>query len=229
MIVTLKNRLLHELKASAAKSAVLGSLLLVGLYFWVPPLWRAVGFGGHKPPAPSASSVAVESPAPPPAVPNAVSPSAADATHTAHVTWDRAADVLEHDPLVKSADAAAIGGDPFRIDHGQFPPPILFAAEATNPVSKPAPVETAAELPDDVVLKSTIIGRTRRAAFINTRLYHEGADVRVGGETYRLESVHPRRAVLTRGGKTFELKIPGPAEFGEDDAEPVEPADPSAA
>lgn len=225
VIVTLKNRLLHEMKASAAKSAVLGLLLLVGLYFWIPPVWRAI-VGGRGVVAPSASSVAAPASTSPVSSPNPPIPPAENgtATHTAHVSWDRAGDVLERDPLVRSADAATISEDPFRIDRGQFPPPILFAADAIDDAPKPVPTKTVPRLPDDVVLKSTIIGRTRRAAFINTRLYHEGADVRFGGETYRLELVQPRRAVLSRGGHTFELKIPGPAEFGDDDAENVESA-----
>ncbi|MEX0702663.1 MAG: hypothetical protein WD069_11255 [Planctomycetales bacterium] len=218
-MLVLKKRLLHELKASAGKTAALALLLLVGLYFWLPPLWRALGFGATAPaPAPAAVGL--------PATPAPTAATQAAPRRAIANTWDQSARTLESDPLVKTADAATIGGDPFRVDAGQFPPPILFAEEPARVApSQPAAPAVAEKLPDDMELKSTIIGRTRRAAFINDKLYAEGADVRIGGETYRLEAVHPRRVLLKRGGLAFELKIPGPPAFDvETDPSQAEPA-----
>lgn len=206
MFTALKTRLLHELKASAGKSAVLGLLLLVGFYLWIPPLLRAIAGGRSTSPA-EVATIAAAALLPPPG---------ADRSQSG-VTWDRTAEILESDPLLRSADVAAMGSDPFRIDQGQFSPPILFADDSPRAA---VIEETGAKLPDDVVLLSTIVGSARRAALINGKLYQEGASVILGGESYRLEEVHPRRAILTRGGKSFELKIPLPPGLGAD-SDPV--------
>jgi hypothetical protein len=106
-------------------------------------------------------------------------------------------------------EVAAIQSDPFRVDNDQFPPPVLFAEE---PKEEPKPAAVAKEPTEPkslerLVLKSTIVGVNRRAAFINSRLYHEGKEVRVDGESYLLSAVYPRRVILKQGDREFELKI----------------------
>ena len=70
-------------------------------------------------------------------------------------------------------------------------------------------------------LKSTIIGVNRRAAYINRKLYFEGSTVEIDGESYKLVSVSPGKAVLRRGYETVELTIPesGPSRHAELDAD----------
>ena len=57
------------------------------------------------------------------------------------------------------------------------------------------------------MLTSTIVGANRRAALINQKLYREGNDILVGGQTYRLESVFPNKVLLRRGDEQLELTI----------------------
>jgi hypothetical protein len=190
--------------ASWQNTALLGTRLLVGLWFWVPPLMRAVVGGTPEPElAPQVQQELPEETA------AGREPSPDDTTVV--YSWETVDKLLESDPLVQSAELAARHSDPFGIDPDQFSPPVLFAEE-------PAPSETqqsaaiggrpAAEL----VLKSTIVGEHRRGALINRRLYLEGSKVKVGGKSYLLTAVYPRKVVLQCGDETLELKItrPGP-------------------
>ncbi len=52
-----------------------------------------------------------------------------------------------------------------------------------------------------------LIGNRRRAAFINNKLYYEGADIEVNGETWRLKAVFRRKVLLSRNDREFELRI----------------------
>jgi hypothetical protein len=134
----------------------------------------------------------------------ATNPSAAEASSTEVITWQRVERIVASDPLVRSADVAAIRGEPFRIDQDQFPPPILFAEDAAE--SKPRRGDP--KVPLGLTLKSTIVGASRRAAYINKKLYFEGTEIRGDdGRTYLLKAVHPRKVVLEEAGQTFELKI----------------------
>jgi hypothetical protein len=205
-VQALKNQLLRDLKASWRKSALLAVLLVVGLIFWIPPLVRAV----RKSPIPPAAVPSVRTQAQPTVTRSDASTERAGGT----ITWQTAERILETDPLVRSAEVAAIHSEPFRVDRDQFPPPILFAEEPAE--SKPQP-EKPSDLvaPIGLVLKSTIVGVSRRAAYINTKLYFEGAEIRgENGQVYRLKSVHPRKVVLDQDGQELELKITEPRSLG---------------
>jgi hypothetical protein len=215
---TLQEQLIRDLQASWQKTTLLVLLLLVGLCFWVPPLLRAVGGSSPAGGATSAaSSVAVTAPpaASLPSTENAPSLAPDSKPEAATFSWRHAEDVMKKDPLVRSAEVAAIQGDPFRVDHDQFPPPALFAdtppeeprsrqnpavnVTVTNPMKPPGS--------DGLVLKSTIIGVKRRAAFINTTLYFEGAEVTFQGQPYVLTAVHRHKVVLQRGDEVVELLL----------------------
>lgn len=208
------------MQVSWKKTALLGLLLLVGLYFWIPPLFRLVAGNGGPQPAAQAKAPAAASPVPVKAEASfGRGTTTQGESRSGELTWRNAAKIMESDPLVKSVELSAIQAEPFRIDPDQFPPPVLFAESSDSgatPSGRNSPGDS--NRPDKLVLTSTIVGVQRRAALINRRLYFEGSKITVAGETYHLAAVHPRRVILTQGGRSFELKIarqpvPGEIQF----------------
>lgn len=208
----LKNQLFRDLKKSWQKTAALGALLIVGLVFWIPPLVKAM-VGKSSPPKPAQKVVAA------PVSPEIrvettfkANPTPAETPDDSEFGWQNIDEYLQSDPLVRSAEVAAIQGDPFRIDHDQFPLPVLFAEDSVDEGSANAqtdlPVPPDQDLSDQIVLKSTIIGAKRRAAVINGKFYREGTDIVLNGQTYRLTAVARRKVTLSQGKRLIELRIP---------------------
>lgn len=211
---TLANRFLEDLKANRTKSALLGVLFLVGLYFWIPLLYRAV-FGdspgaarpqqataGAQMAAQLSATTPAATPHPdtdraepgrPPAPPAPDAPGQTPA-------WQTIDRTLRTDPLFQPADVDSLATDPFRLDTDQFSPPVLFAEESSQNAG-------GAARPEGLVLKTIVIGPTQRSAFINQKLYQEGTAIVLDGRTYRLMAVRPRKVVLENDGKLFELTI----------------------
>lgn|GEM_PF-817195 len=200
------DQLMRDLKASWQKTALLMVLLLVGLCFWLPPLFRLMS--GGTGPTPTVAVVAT----PTVSVASPVSAAAPAAVSAAPSVpeWQQRVAVLESDPLVQSVEVSAFRGNPFQLDWNQFSPPVLFEDDRDSDVETRRRTASAApaRLPSGLVLKSTIIGLNKRAALINSRLYHEGREVNINGDVYLLKAVMPRKVVLSRGDNVFELEIP---------------------
>jgi hypothetical protein len=201
LVRSLANQLIRDLQVSWQKSVLLCALFLVGLYFWIPPLLRAIRSPSVSATTHSDSDVAR------PAQPDALVTRPEPETRTLS-TWPQADQVPSTDPLVRSAELAAIRSDPFRVDENQFPPPVLFEEEREEPRTATVAISTDVAS-SDVVLRSTIVGVSRRAAFINQKLYFEGSEVRVKGEPWLLSEIHPRKVVLRKGEAAMELTIAG--------------------
>lgn len=209
VIQTLANQLIADMKKSWQKTALLGVLLLVGLYFWIPPLLKA-----FRSQPPTAAPPAAASASPPPSPPIeavadfSTAPTDRPASAGTATSWEEADRILQTDPLVRPIEAAALQSDPFRIDHDQFPPPVtdIFAEEPPEPEPSPAADDGLHSL-DGLVLKSTIIGVKQRAAFINGRLYFEGNTISWKGKNFQVQAIYPRRVVLIADGETYELTI----------------------
>lgn len=206
-------QIVHDLKQSWQKTAVLGVLLLVGMYFWIPPLYRTV-FAKSVTATPTGTATTT------PSTPAPSSPGLTTATGTSSskdsidgkssINWENIAAALQSEPLLQSAEADVSERNPFGIDDEQFPLVGLFTPDP-EPIEKS--IETVAEadadrLPDSLVLRSTIVGARRKAAFINRRLYLEGSIIDVDGRAFRLAAVHSRHVVLTQGKHTYELGLP---------------------
>lgn len=197
-------RLARDLKANAAKSAVLGVLLLVGMYFWIPPLWRAVAGS-----SPAVATVPETVPATPPASttppPTSTIPPAPQS-----VTWHEAERIRTEDDLFRSASPTDVRANAFVFDAGFLPIDVEFGeeekvagtADSTKPTGA-APLSDRAAL----TLKSTLIGSNRRVAIINGRTYSEGAVVAAAGRSWTLLNIEPRRVLLDGDGGTLELRI----------------------
>lgn len=227
LIRSLRNQFLQDLKASWPKTLLLGSLLLVGLFFWIPPLVRAMVNSPHSPAAETASGAMALLP------PATKTSPARTSSGSRTITWEKADDIIKTDPLVRSAEVAAIHGNPFQLAPDQFSPPILFsdtppaddpqrtsvagrsggagkAKSAAQSVSgEHAAAATAVNKPDGLVLKSTILGEKRRAALINEKLYSEGSLIQVDGVSYILTAVRAREVELRKGEQMFLLALPG--------------------
>ena len=65
----------------------------------------------------------------------------------------------------------------------------------------------AAASPTGLVLTSTLIGVERRGAYINNRLYLEGAAIEHEGEWFRLSAVYPQSVLLEKDGELLELTV----------------------
>jgi hypothetical protein len=202
LVRSLASQLVRDLQVSWQKTAILCALFLVGLYFWIPPLLRAIG--GPSTPFTVHSEAAPALPVQPPAA--AARPETQTRTLS---TWQQGDQLQSTDPLVRSAELAAIRSDPFRVDEKQFPPPVLFEEEPEEPRTEKISIAAEPAPADSVVLRSTIVGVSRRAAFINQKLYFEGSEVRVKGEPWLLSEIHPRKVVLRKGEATMELTIAG--------------------
>lgn len=213
----LTNQLVTDLKASWQKTALLGVLLIVGCCFWLPQLSRALS--GKKPrievaqAAPTATSSPLRSS-------SDITTVSAEPAASQAFTWKRGQQLLQTDPLVRSAEVAAIQTDPFQVDIDQFPPPVLFEQEAAPVRAPEAPVETAivdSRLSEKLVLKSTILGRSRKAALINDKVYFVGRKIQVDGQVFLVSAIYPRRVLLKQGEDVFELVMPNAFESDSSD------------
>ncbi len=209
--MNLTARLTRELKAGGAKTAVLGVLLLVGIYFWVPPVWRALA----GPAAATTAEIVPETPG--------TSPTAEPVTPVpgppVAVAWHEAERLRTEDELFRSADAAELQANAFVFDGGFLPIDVAFGEEdpkaAVAEASETRADADAAEAlaarqaaePAPLTLKSTMIGPARRVAIINDRAYSEGMVVSASGRNWTLLNVEPRRVLLDGEGGTLELRI----------------------
>jgi hypothetical protein len=209
--VTFTARVTRDLKASGPKTALLGVLVLVGMYFWLPSIWKAVA--GSKPAAAATPTPA----APAPSAPAAPAPAAPKA-----LGWQDAERLRSRDELFRPSGHADLKADAFTFNGDFLPLDVEFAEmqkEPERPVAQTkaaAPAKTAAAEPPSepaepetppLTLQSTLVGSGRRVAVINNRVYPEGAAVAAGGRTWTLLNVEPRRVLIDGGGRTFELTI----------------------
>lgn len=204
--MTLTARLSRDLKANGPKTAVLGVLVLVGLYFWIPPLWRAVTGNAAAAEIPAVAAAAEPSPADP--------ASSSPAAAAASLGWREAENRRAEDPLFRPAEGTDVRADAFAFDAGFLPIDVEFAeaesAEAVARVARNEPRSThdaEGDGPSPLTLSSTLVGSGRRVAVINERVYTEGAVVAAAGRTWTVLNVEPRRVLLDGEGGTLELRI----------------------
>lgn len=201
-------QLVHDMKASAGKSAALGLLLLVGLYFWVPQLLKAFSGGptAAPPTAVDAKAVAGDSTA----IASTALPNSAESVKKPRDS-KTILKLLHEQPLLQPASAEEMPQKPFGLNDNDdlLPLPVLIAedalAEPFPPALQPAPMPI--EKLDGLVLKSTLVGPTRRVAIINNQLFREGQSVPWNDRQLRLESVSPKTVTLTDGSQSWQLTL----------------------
>jgi hypothetical protein len=83
---------------------------------------------------------------------------------------------------------------------------LVEAPPAIPPAQLPAHCEPTPALVSRLVLTTTILGKTRRAAIINGRLYREGDKIVAGTELYRLAAVDEDQIDLVGLGRIAGAK-----------------------
>lgn len=195
-----------------ARSLLPCALLCLGVLSWVGPLADLItGTAADSSPSdvPATLSTADSRPEMPEVVVRA-SFRDVDRNHTG-------ADTVGHhggtsrtdpvDPLVRSAALAVVQSDPF---HAETMPQIAAGNSADrNPASgaSAGSGESAAATASGLTLQSTIVGRRRRAAIINDRLYRERETIHHRGQSYKLSAVMPGRVVLSGESGLLQLEI----------------------
>jgi hypothetical protein len=91
---------------------------------------------------------------------------------------------------------------------------------AVNPALTPTASCRSAALTSRLVVTTTILGKTRRAAIVNGRLYREGDKIAAGSELYRLAGVTEDRIELvalapSAGVKRLVTLQPAPESAGD--------------
>ncbi len=211
-------RLRRETAANPTKAAILGGLLLVAMYFWAPLVWSWIGPSPEE--AKSPTVAAEDVPTPLAGFPSALaSAKHQDTTQgkkqkkASEYPWSRVTQWIEQDAAMRPVVEPSTARDPFVA---------VVAKLVEAPQSEvPKPAEAAVEVTPDslgLVLSSTLVGPRRRTALINGRSYQQGRVVALeqGGRQleFKLAEVHPRRAVLTRDNKRYELTVPKLAPAG---------------
>lgn len=187
---------LRELKRSPKKSAILGLMCLVALYYWVPLVrgW----FGGAPDEAAAAASFIAAAPADPELT----------KTFKKSTPWNKLRRWMKEDQRMQSADP------PKKRHPFQAYDAFLAGLAKSNPEETPK----AAKLESTpttlgLVLQSTVVGGERSTALINERSFVLGSAVKVrvadGAEdiVFRLVDVGSNYAVLQRDGKQYALRL----------------------
>ena len=99
--------------------------------------------------------------------------------------------------------------DPFELDREQESPPILFEEDLhTDESGVDGPMDGSQVASDStLLLMSTFLSDTRRAAYINQQLYFEGMQIRDGSDWWQIQRIEPRQVILAHGKDRHTLKI----------------------
>lgn len=99
--------------------------------------------------------------------------------------------------------------DPFELDREQDSPPILFEenSETADSTGTESADQTLIASDSKLLLMSTFLSDTRRAAYINQQLYFEGMQIRDGSNWWQVQRIEPRQVILAHGEDRHTLKI----------------------
>jgi len=192
------------------KAVVLGTLCLVALWFWVPLVWGWMKKDDAATKAAVGGQAAVSAPGRSAAIP-ADSGAKGKKAEGPKYPWHQLVRWMDNDPRTTATNPVLGRRDPFLIPQNE-----AAKAEAESGLGKKALEETPEGL--GMVLSGTIVGSHRRVAQINGKSYRQGETVRLAKDGQQVEftlaTVHPRRIVLQRKGRQFELTLPVPAPSG---------------
>ena len=208
-MIDLWQRFQTEVKANGKKAGLLAGLFLFGCCFWVPMLVRAI-----SPKQAAAASLPGQSTSTDPALsgiaPGMLNPGnpAGQVDPGSDQFWSNLSDALACDPMYRSADIQRLSRNPFEGNEPAEPAPVQLAQEPAPPAVEESQDE--AVRPEELILTSTIIGKTRRAALINGQVYQVGRRLQANGHSYLVTKVESNRVVLTGPGETIELTLARP-------------------
>ena len=199
----------RDLAANPMKAGVLGILLLGGLYFWGPLVWKCVakkGTAGAAAVVPSATHEAV-------GTQNAgIQGTGTEEKKEPEFVWREVRDRRASDPLARSAN--------FRPEWSQIFQ-VAAAVTAAKPQTEVAEVKQVEVNPKDLglVLQGVAISPKMNRAVISGKVYreHDWITVKQTSSTtnnheaplpdlkFRLVRVFRKLVEVERGGKTFKL------------------------
>lgn len=197
----LVRKLKREITASPKKAGALGLMVVVAGWFWWPLLME--WFGPAASPAPAApAAAATNSPAP---VSGAAPVQQPEVPKTAKLSWQEVAGRIDADPLMRPSFNPEEVDDPFRAP----PPPAPVELATPQLVEKPVVTPQAAGLS----LTSTMVGARRSLARVLGKSYGIGdritaVDKDLGELEFEVVGIEPRKIVLERDHKRFDLEIP---------------------
>lgn len=203
---SISRQLVREMKASGGKTAVLVLLLLVGLYFWVPPLLKAFSSG-----ATAASPTSVHAKVASNDSTAATSGTSPATTESAKKSYDSKTllRLLHEQPPLQPASAQEMPPKPCGLNDELLPLPVIIAggnlAEPSPPTAKF--IAKRNEKLDGLFLKNTLIGPSRRVAIINNQRFREGQNIAWNGRQLLLESVNRKSVTLTDGSQSWQLTL----------------------
>ena len=207
----LVKHLRREAAANPKKAAILGLLLLVAVWFWVPLVWGWIrpGSTGEE-----QASSAVESPVSAGKSETPSSPSTApDVRRGISHTWKQVREWIESDTRMIGGASLPERRHPF----DPVAPPLeeKSTSEAASPGElSPEQLATVQLDPEKLglVLSSTIVGASGGAALINGRSYQLGntveADYHGQPIAFTLVEIHDDKVILSRGKQTYEIRLP---------------------
>lgn len=182
-------RIKKEIQKSPQKAAVLAGLFLVALWFWAPLVKKWLPAMKSKP---TPDGVAID-----PSL--AVTPSASPQPSGTAADWRTLAKRANENPRMRSADIPEGSLDPFRKQE---------VAQTEQPQAVAAPVAEANPQPNDLFVRSVIVGRKRAIARINQTNYEVGDVVQSNqGVNFVVSEIEPTGVILARNGEKFDLPL----------------------
>ena len=202
-------KLRRELTSNPKKSALLGLLFVVAIWFWAPLImkWcgknsdetaKAAGVSSTATAAGGASGSGVSA-----GTTEASSGAVAANSKLATPNWHQVLGWITSDPMMQPHVPQASSRDPFTSASSR----IAAQKKAQHPVEPPAPELTPAEA--GISLHSTVVSPRMKTALINSRAYHENQTVTSadGQARFVLVEIREDGVTLSRHGHSYELKL----------------------
>ena len=189
-------RVLKEFQRGGKKSIVLTLLLLVGLFFWAPMLWRVIF--PKRDTSPSATGTAK------------ITPKTEATTQTTASTQTNMLATMDWRSLYRRLDKSSLI-QPLALDDIVRDP---FDPEWVRAKRKPPEVKTEVGSSAEsnplgtLVLSAILYAGQNSAAIINDVVYRIGQEVPERGRIrWVIKDVRPDRVLLERAGKIDELRL----------------------
>lgn len=185
---TLVTRLMADLKANPAKVAVLGLLLAVAVYFWVPLVGQLF--------APSRTA-SIE--------PQTLNIAAAIPVEEAkkNRTWREITDDIAEDPNTKPSPKIEWERNPFEM--------VIEPVEPEPEISEIETVDDFSDVQIQMLLKGTLVSANKKTALINDDSYQQGETIELAsGFALQISEVSTRYVVLEANGTRIQLELNTP-------------------
>jgi hypothetical protein len=204
----LKRQLRRELTANPKRAALLGIMILVAVYFWLPLVsgWIAADKTPVAQTPVTSQNPTVNMAQPPTSAIGQQPAGQAEGEWEPTYVWHELVKRMENDPLTLPASVLPQQRDPF----GKPPAKVAEDAEGEDEETEVADSNYTPESLG-MVLSTTIVGDKWQVAQIDGKTYKQGQDINVAKDgreiNFKVAEILPRSVMLLRKGQLFELKI----------------------